>query len=103
MHAKKTESDGANVDAMKSTSISKPMAEAEEGTKAVDGDTERRRGDSTKEDVESNATQGSDADSSEDEEERPPFQLPRRFRDPNNALILCDGLVHAGKRRGTSL
>ncbi len=32
MHAKKTESDGANVDAMKSTSISKPMAEAEEGT-----------------------------------------------------------------------
>ena len=79
------------------------MAEAEEGTKAVDGDTERRRGDSTKEDVKSNATQVSDADSLEDDEERPPFQLRRRFRDPNNALILCDGPVHAGKRRGTSL
>lgn len=40
--------------------------------------------------------QREDSDSSE---ERPPFQLPRRFHDPNNALILCDGPMHAAKSR----
>ena len=36
---------------------------------------------------------------SDGSEERPPFQLPRRFHDPNNALMLCDGPMHATKSR----
>ena len=42
------------------------------------------------------ADQQEDSDSSE---ERPPFQLPRQFHDPNNALILCDGPLYATKSR----
>jgi len=31
----------------------------------------------------------------------PRFQLPQRFHDPDNALILCDGPAHASKRRNS--
>eukprot|EP00986_Skeletonema_menzelii_P009858 scaffold4599_cov138-Skeletonema_menzelii.AAC.4 len=40
--------------------------------------------------------------SDDDEEEKAPFQLPHRFHNPRNGLILCDGPAHAGKRRGSS-
>ncbi|KAL9184867.1 hypothetical protein ACHAXT_002644 [Thalassiosira profunda] len=41
---------------------------------------------------------GSDSDassSSSSDSDAPPFRLPRRFHDPANALVLCDGPVHA--------
>ena len=41
-------------------------------------------------------------ESDEEESAKPLFQLPRRFYDPGNALILCDGPAHASRRRASN-
>lgn len=47
-------------------------------------------------------TKGDDVDKQEvSSNATPQFQLPQRFHDPDNALILCDGPAHAGKRRNS--
>jgi hypothetical protein len=38
----------------------------------------------------------------ESEETKPPFQLPRRFYDAGNSLILCDGPEHANRKKNGS-
>ena len=42
-------------------------------------------------------TDGNQEDSSESSQ--PPFQLPRRFHDPGNSLILCDGPEYVNRRK----
>ena len=41
----------------------------------------------------------SETEEEEDEDDKPAFQLPYKFHNPGNALILCDGPAHANGKR----
>ena len=70
----------------KKSASSEPLPKTEEGS--------LNEQDISNDDTKS--THNNTTESSEDE--KPPFKLPHRFHNPGNALILCDGPVHAGKR-----
>eukprot|EP00985_Skeletonema_marinoi_P014774 scaffold7522_cov202-Skeletonema_marinoi.AAC.29 len=94
------ESNGKVKGNLKSEGLEEDEDSAEESNGKVKGNLKSEEDDKDEEAKDDKSSK--DDGTTDDDEEKPPFQLPRRFHNPRNGLILCDGPAYAGKRRGSS-